>query len=326
MNPYKSDHAAPLRRGLCIFFFSTACFCGFELLGAGVPLETWRPLLSYRPSTSLQKLILDRGVAWDIHHIEDQPSYLNLDYYSLRVIKMPNKQGTSIPMTREDLLRLFSNWIISTKRASSDRISFEPVEVQSSFGKPGSVFLLHFKSFTLTPCRQIAACADIPWLRDGKTCEYLDGMLTKWYHGDINRGYIMISQATPGEIRVATLREDGVMKPGDHPVAGNRAFGVMSKGTEWIVYTIGADRATKAFPMVDYQTVTKPEQMLGEVGYCSAEVFWRLLLAELQEEIVRLGGKAERGLCERKPPIKWDDAIKQSLWNPEGQPSWVKRP
>jgi hypothetical protein len=308
---------------ICIAFASIF-FCA-ALFGAPVPLSTWKPLLSERPSEKIQKDVIKRGAEWEIHHIEDQYSYLNLDYYSLRVSKLPRKPGTTNLMTRADLLTLFSDWIMGTQRPSAERIVFEPADSGAALHSLGSVFLLKFQAFSFVPCRKITDCADIPWLNDGKTCEFLDVGVPKWFNQGLNRGYIVVSQVTPGEIRVATVRENKLLGAGDHPVAGNRAFGVMQSGNEWILYTIGADRATKAIPFVgDYSNATKAEQLLGEIGFCSAEVFWRVLLGELEKEIGRLGGQAKKGLCERKKPMRWDDAVKQKLWDPKGD--WIKQP
>lgn len=105
-------------------------------------------------------------------------------------------------------------------------------------------------------------------------------------------------------------------------MAGCRAFGVMKSENEWILYTIGADRATKMVPIVNFSNATKAEELLGEIGYCSAEVFWRILLSELEKEIGRLGGQAQTGLCERKNPMLREDAVKQKIWEPDGK--WVK--
>lgn len=268
--------------------------------------------------------MIKRGAEWGIHHVEDQPSYLNLDYYSLRVSKLPNKPGTTIPMNQADLLNLFSGWIMGKQRPSVERIEFEPANTGATLNSLGSVFLLKFKAFSFVPCRKITDCADISWLNDGRTCEFLDIGVPQWFNNGINRGYIVVSKVTPGEIRVATVRQSKLSGAGDHPVAGNRAFGVMHSGNEWILYTIGADRATKAIPIVNYSNATKAEQLLGEIGYCSAEVFWRVLLGELEKEIGKLGGQAKKGLCERKNPMLWEDAVKQKLWEPEGE--WVKQP
>lgn len=106
----------------CLLFASTV------LCSATIPLSTWKPLLSERPSEKIQKDIIKRGAEWEIHHVEDQPSYLNLDYYSLRVSKLPNKPGTTNQMTRSDLLNLLAGWIMEKQRPSAERIVFEPAD------------------------------------------------------------------------------------------------------------------------------------------------------------------------------------------------------
>jgi hypothetical protein len=65
-------------------------------------LSAWRELLSFRPSTSIQKEVQSIGESWTIHRVEDGWWDVNLDYYPVIVDQLPTIGGKR--MSEEELL------------------------------------------------------------------------------------------------------------------------------------------------------------------------------------------------------------------------------
>jgi hypothetical protein len=71
-----------------------------------------------------------------------------------------------------------------------------------------------------------------------------------------------------------------------HPVSGNRMWAIDAKGSDWIFYTMGADRATTAY---DWATTT------FDLLWRGADALWRSLQAGVAKFVNDNGGTAQVG-------------------------------
>ena len=98
-------------------------------------------------------------------------------------------------------------------------------------------------------------------------------------------------------------------RDGEHPVSGNREFGVATDDTGTIFYTRGADRPTGVI-----------DSSLSDTVFGAADKLWRSLLAGVIRLCVGNGGSAA---VERFTGNRYDwETVSPDLWNPTTD--WVK--
>jgi hypothetical protein len=255
-------------------------------------LSIWKSLVSYRPAVSVQREIMKRGEGWRVHRIENADSFLNLDYYALKITKYPTIDH--IALDGEQVFSRLKRHLVDPKRASAKRVEFLLSQSPETIDTPGTLLRLRFRPYTMASCRTLAYCADVSFLKDSKICDWLDAKMEPILgQGSFDDAYVAVAMSSPKELRVCTIQGGRpLLAPftegtGKHPVAGNRAFGYTSSQTGMTLYVIGADRFNGIAPRAD--------DHFASWGYCSAEIFWREFLNEfetwiaLQNEVWQYG-------------------------------------
>jgi len=103
-----------------VLSFLVFCFSlSWPLSTVAQDLSRWKNIASFRPSESIQKAVQARGESWTVHRIEDGVGPINLDFYPIKVDKMPTIGGKDL--TAEQLLeyvRTHLNEFVATEIAS----------------------------------------------------------------------------------------------------------------------------------------------------------------------------------------------------------------
>jgi hypothetical protein len=187
------------------------------------PQSAWAPwadLINHRPSVALQTALLARfgPSSGYFHAIEDGFAEINLDYYPVRVDKLPIVNG--VEWTPEALLhhiRLNINDFLDQEIAT-----FEPYEP-----KYNPTSLRDKQCWESETPENAVVSIDMKSIRG-----YLN----------MDDGSVVCSLFEPKRWIFSTLHtpEDGA-----HPVSGNRQFGFFRTEEGWTMFYIrGADRAT----------------------------------------------------------------------------------
>lgn len=208
----------------------------------GLPnLSDWKELIGFRPSEQVQKTIIGRsrlGHGLRFHRIEDAASQgpVNLDYYPVKVSRLPQIPSVSYPEAGPPLVRVrndadaFLRHIRLNINAFIDKrlTWFSPLEKSDeslwiSSNPLGAV--LHLDFYLLGG----AKVGSIP----------------------MDDGSVVVSDFKSNYWRVYTI-----WTPTDHghPVSGVREWGYSQSGSDYIFYTKAADRITKslALPFKEY--------------------------------------------------------------------------
>lgn len=180
----------------------------------------WAELINHRPSVALQNALLARFAPSSgyFHPIEDGFGEINIDYYPVRVDKLPTVNG--VAWTPEALLRHIRLNINSF--LDQDVAHFEPYEPK----------------YDPTSLRD-QQC----W--ESETSEgavFSIDMKMAFGAVNIDDGSVVCSLSEPRRWIFSTLHTP---KDGDHPVSGNREFGFYRTVEGWTMFYVrGADRAT----------------------------------------------------------------------------------
>ncbi|WP_044302414.1 hypothetical protein [Rhodopirellula sallentina] len=255
-------------------------------------LGRWKNIASFRPSESIQKAVQARGDSWTVHRIEDGIGPINLDFYPIRVEKMPKIDG---------------------KRSSAPQL-LEYVRTN----------LNDFVETDIALFREFKGVDKTKWLSASPEGAILIVDIEMML-GLKDRAPVVASLVTPGEWRFSTVRggEAESSDPSAHPVAGNRAFGFVGGDSgPWTFYTVGADRANR---IVDALATAK---VIGEPGFKAADKLWRSFQTKLVAFINDHGGKASvdstKIISKR---YDWGEISKnKSVYDTSGQPAWVPVP
>lgn len=289
-----------------------------EALADELELTVWKPLTSFRPPTEIQKKIKSNGAGWSVHQIENADSFLNLDYYALKITKFPSIDGKVLDS--KAVFDRFKAHLVSGERPSAKRVEFALSGAPDTVNAAGTLIRLRFRPYTMASCKALAYCGDVGFLKDSSICEKLDaGVAPLLGMGSFDDAYIVVAMSSPRELRVSTVQGGRPLlapvteSTGKHPVAGNRAFGYTPTSSGMTLYVIGADRFNGVAPKVD--------DYLSTWGYCSAEIFWREFLNEFEVWVNNNGGIAKRSLAVRKT-IDWETAKQKKIWDASGEPGW----
>ena len=190
-----------------------------KLLGAALPnLSAWSDLISMRPPKAVQQTVRKRFgmnvLDWTGHRLESGQGDINLDFYPVRVTRLPQQGGGSTPSGLLKIIRLWLNNYID-KTVST----FKPYEAPLDDG-------------VWTSDNPLGAVVSIQMLKLGL---------------EVDRGSVVVSSFRPDRWVFST-----VWTPNDlgHPVSGNRAFGYfLNEDGSCTFYTRGADRTTG---LIDY--------------------------------------------------------------------------
>jgi subtilisin family serine protease len=171
----------------------------------------WTELILHRVPAPIVADLARRRIS--IPDIKDAYGDINLDYYPIRISRMPSLYGRQLA-PEELLSHIRHNFdaFVDTNNAS-----FPPLD--NSVDKPR-------------------------WQSDNP----LGAVINIQIHalGFIDQGLVVCS-AAESRLWIFTTAHGG--PAGYHPVTGNRMWGIRSDGNEWVLFTRGADRATQ---LVDY--------------------------------------------------------------------------
>ena len=199
----------------------------------GVPSSTtvafWSDLISFRPSTAFQAAVVARDPSWFFHRIEGHASSfahasgdVNLDFYPIRVTRLPNKPGGGT-YTAEEWLEYFRTHINDFIDTSYSR--FAPYSTRYGTGSQDA----HWSSAPPAPLGAVVSI-DIPAISIGGVTLARDD------------GSVGCAHSRSDQWVFSTLH---TTRDGDHPVSGNRQFGFAFEDDGSVTYfTRGADRAT----------------------------------------------------------------------------------
>ena len=279
--------------------FVLVSFCVFPSVNHGAlgqELSAWKEILSFRPPTSIQKSVQARGKTWTVHRLGDGSGDVNLDYYPVRVKKLPKIDGVKV--SAPELLTYFRTNI--NKFVDNDLTTFEPYKNQDqklwdSSDPSGAMLFLNIK---LMP-------------------------------GVSDMALVVCSQDSSNEFIFSTVRGGSGYKainnrnnPGAHPVSGNRGFGFYKNEDEYTFYTIGADRATRA--MDEFWGIPKAK----EIGFKMGDKLWKSYQRKLASFVNSNEGIAivatETTSSKR---YKWESIkTNKQVFNPSVQPKWAPVP
>ena len=192
-----------------------------ELL-VGRNLSAWSDLISFRPPEAIQNVVktkIDWGVESCVHAVERGKGPINIDYYPVKITKMPTIAGVlATPEIFLRHIRLHLNKMVDTNLA--EFTPFDPIE--------------ETKWISATP---LGAIIHIDMAPGG---------------GNPDDGSVVTSSVTPRSWTFSTI---WISSDQGHPVSGNRMFGYTDNGDgTYTFYTRGADRPTSNLD-VDMQEI-----------------------------------------------------------------------
>jgi len=245
-------------------------------------LSEWSFLMSFRPTTCTQERIKKRDGSpdqWLVHFIEDARGQVNLDFYSVKITKLP-KVGGQI-LTPEKFLEFV-------------RFHFDDEFINQKFA--------HFRLYELQD--------GIKW----KSANPLDAVLTFEIRFPPDPSIPQPSPLTnPDDASVITSYFDGkkwifttlhTTKDLGHPVSGNRMWGIapQADGTS-LFYIRGADRLTP-------NSIPIPDAILARIVFGSADQLWRSFQESLVNFVNGHEGSAARQVTFSKR-FDWEPVKKQ---------------
>jgi hypothetical protein len=180
----------------------------------GRDLSAWSDLISFRPPEAIQEAVkkkTDWGVASCVHAIERGKGPINIDYYPVKITKMPTITGAlATPEILLRHIRLHLNEMVDWEHAG-----FEPFDA-----------IENTKWISANP---LGAIIHIDMAPGG---------------GNLDDGSVVTSSVTQRSWTFSTI---WISSDQGHPVSGNRMFGYTDNGDgTYTFYTRGADRPTSA--------------------------------------------------------------------------------
>lgn len=181
-------------------------------------VSVWLDLISFVPPSSVTSALNARKIK--VQSIYDGMGDLNVDFYAVRIKKMPSQGGNL--MSQEQLLNHirtnFNNFI------DTSNSSFSPLEPMD-----GS-----------------------KWLSN----DPIGAVLKIDIFGPDNAA-VVASEYSTNHWRFCTV-ETPFSQTGSHPVSGTREWGIRPSGGDYMFYTRGADRATKILETIFGELATFP--------------------------------------------------------------------
>lgn len=175
--------------------------------GGDAAWRGWTDLILHRVPQPIIADLAKRGIS--IPRLRDAYGDINLDYYGVRISKLPSMHGKQLtPEVMLAHIRRNFNSFVDTNNSS-----FPPLD--NRIDKPR-------------------------WESD----EPLGAVINIQIHalGGIDQGLVVCSRAEP---RLWIFTTAHGVPQGYHPVTGNRMWGIREDGDSWILFTRGADRATQ---------------------------------------------------------------------------------
>lgn len=223
-------------------------------------LRDWENLISFRPSTLVQAAMNARFQPplfprpRILHAIEDGFGPVNLDYYPVRVSRLPTSGGT--PMQAPELLE-------QVRRNLNDFVKRQPDGCEFNLYEPLIDTTAWLPLFLPIGIEGAVLSIDINLL-----------------HLNAEDGAVVLSESATDHWTFSTLWTPSDL---DHPVSGNRRFGFSPvPGTgELIFYTRGADRVT-----------TSGNNLIGQEMFEGADRLWTSFQERVAAFVNANGGAA----------------------------------
>ena len=246
-------------------------------------LSAWAELMSFRPSAELQgkvrQLNLTNPREWFFHRIESGWGPINLDYYGVRIDKMP----TSLPDDTQGTVRTVS------------------IEELCQFVRHNLLDGDLIVNPLLSKFRPYGAADKTAWLGDAANA--LSALISIRIPG--NDGTVMCTESSEVSWTFSTVNSPD---DGPHPVSGNRRFGVvLADDSKKYVYTLGADRCT------DFAV---GETALDEAVWFGAHKLWQSFQSNVMGLINKHGGVSQT-LSPISRRYDWSDVM-SAYFSPTG--------
>lgn len=235
---------------------------------AGLPnLSTWSEQMSSRPALALQDKVIQLNQAtpgqWNFHRLESGWGPINLDFYAVRIDMMPrhlpgDPAGTDRPVGRAEFMQyLRRNLVVHDVIVNSLFSEFFPYAAADGVAWAGS------------PADALGALIHI-------AIPGISGVPG-------NSGTVMATASDDEGWMFSTLKTP---LDGDHPVSGNRRFGIYlsDDGRTHYLFTMGTDRCT------DRLIAQFPGAV--EVVWLGADLLWKSFQARAVALVQSLGGIA----------------------------------
>jgi GH25 family lysozyme M1 (1,4-beta-N-acetylmuramidase) len=210
-------------------------------VGAAGGWQPWQDLIVHQVPRPVASDLARRGIS--IPKLSDAYGDINLDYYSVRISKLPSLHGTQ--MTPETLLehirRNIDNFV------DTNNSSFPPLDASidgprwQSSNPLGAAINIHINALSFLKPRRA----------------YIDQSL------------VVCSRTEPRSWIFTTAQSKAA---GYHPVTGNRMWGIRDEDNGWVLFTRGADRATQFIDWV--------ENIVGSL-WAGADALWRSFQARV---------------------------------------------
>lgn len=224
-----------------------------------------------------------------VHKLEDAVGDINLDYYSVTIREFPFKPGSTVRYTAPEYLEYLRLNI--NEFAKDDK------------GNAASVFTPYSRSHPVD-----APINDEAWVTNNP----LGTLVSIWVnppapawrseYGTVFTAQHSLDTNNPNWI-FSTAYTFG---DGNHPVSGNRQFGIQYEGNHvWTFFTRGADRTTNS-----------AYNLLKGSIFSGAENLWIQLQARVVEDITKNGrGGVAQSVPKDSARYMWF-AVCQTYWNP----------
>lgn len=238
-------------------------------------IEFWNDLINFDIPQECNERLEDLGDNWDNQAIDsDYPDSktVNLDYYSIRIITMPDLTGDDTPATVSE----FSDYFKANFSAiSHEDAPFTPLTSTDSILWASDNSVTTIFTIDIGPTSFLGDDGSVICSQDEGCC---------WIFSTIKTpNWSFFDNAGTG------------INDGAHPVSGNRQFGYSDNGDgSYTFYTKGADRANihdflKGISFWGFiPEITEEQEM-----YNGGADLWRGFMDNLEEEVTNGGGTHE---------------------------------
>ncbi len=185
------------------------CALGLEPDLLQKTLAAWQQLANFRPPLKIQKLIRDKGVNWYVHRIEQGHGDINLDFYPVKVNKLPVVHGKKATAAK----------LLSTIRRSFNQFVDSSIAAFEPYDPDDQPLWTHSNPFGAVLHIDI----NIPGL-------------------NVKNGAVVVANAAHTDWVFSTI---WTVDDTSHPVSGARQFGYLEQTNDaHIFYTRAANRIT----------------------------------------------------------------------------------
>lgn len=241
-------------------------------------LDAWRDLLTFRPPASVAHAARADVTGVRPHPIAAAWGPVNLDAYTVVIDRLPAGETPASLLGR---VRSGLNRFVSRRYAEFRPYNAAAGRRWASSTPAGAV--VHIDMYASVGGRRL----------------------------NVDDGSVVCSQAAPDNWVFST-----VWTPGDlgHPVSGNRMFGIVTRGSQHVLFTMAADRLTS---LVDVSGALAT----GGAAFSTADRLWRSLQRSVTRFVHARGGRAAPGPVHS---ARYDWAEVRRLYG--GAPTTVARP